>query len=86
MVLRALSQLPIEPLASVDMKELSLKSALLLALTTAKYIGDLHAFSVDSDCIRFGPVNCGITLRPRPAMCLITIYQKKNCFAVCPVF
>ncbi len=64
-VLRALSQPPFEPLSSVGLKELSLKTALLLALASAKRIGDLHAFSVDSDCIRFGPGDCSITLRPR---------------------
>ncbi len=41
------------------------QSALLLALASAKRIGDLHAFSVDSDCIHFGPGNCGVTLWPR---------------------
>ncbi len=64
-VLRALSQPPFEPLSSVGLKELSLKTALLLALASAKRIGDLHAFSVDSDCIRFGPGDCSVTLRPR---------------------
>ncbi len=29
------------------------QSAFLLALASAKRIGDLHAFSVDSDCIHF---------------------------------
>ncbi len=64
-VLRALSQPPFEPLASVGLKELSLKTTLLLALASAKRIGDLHAFSVNSDCIRFGPGDCSVTLRPR---------------------
>ncbi len=64
-VLRALSRPPFEPLSSVGLKELSLKTALLLALASAKRIGDLHAFSVDSDCIRFGPGDCSVTLRPR---------------------
>ncbi len=64
-VLRALSQPPFEPLTSVGLKELSLKTTLLLALASAKRIGDLHAFSVDSDCIRYGPGDCSVTLRPR---------------------
>ncbi len=64
-VLRALSQPPFKPLTSVGLKELSLKTTLLLALASAKRIGDLHAFSVDSDCIRFGPGDCSVTLRPR---------------------
>ncbi len=62
-VSRALSQPPFEPLTSVGLKELSLKTTLLLALASAKRIGDLHAFSVDS--IRFGPGDCSVTLRPR---------------------
>ncbi len=41
------------------------QSALLLALASAKRIGDLHAFSVDSDCIHFGPGDCGVTFWPR---------------------
>ncbi len=57
------SQLQLEPLASVDMKDS--QSALLLALASAKCIGDLHAFSVDSDCIHFGPGDCAVTLWPR---------------------
>ncbi len=69
-VLRALSQLSLERLASVDMKELSLKRALLLALASAKHIGDLHMLSVDSDCIRFKPGGCSVTLRPRPVYVL----------------
>ncbi len=64
-VLRALSQPPFEPLTSVGLKELSLKITLLFALASAKRIGDLHAFSVDSDCIHFGPGDCSVTLRPR---------------------
>ncbi len=64
-VLRALSQPPFEPLTSVGLKELSLKTTLLLVLASAKRIGDLHAFSVDSDCMRFGPGDCSVTLRPR---------------------
>ncbi len=64
-MLRALSQPPFEPLTSVGLKELSLKTTLLLALASAKRIGDLHAFSVDSHCIQFGPGDCSVTLRPR---------------------
>ncbi len=44
MVLRALSQPPFEPLASVGLKELSLKTTVLLALASAKRIEDLLAF------------------------------------------
>jgi hypothetical protein len=65
LVLRALSLPPFEPLASIAVKELSLKTALLLALASAKRVGDLQAFSVHEDCIRFGPGDCNVTLRPR---------------------
>ncbi len=64
-MLRALSQPPFEPLTSIGLKELSLKTTLLLALASAKHIGDLHAFSVNSDSMRFGPGDCSVTLRPR---------------------
>lgn len=61
-VLKALSLPP----TSIAIKKLSLKTALHLALASAKRIGDLHAFSVDGDCLRFGRGNCSVTLRPRP--------------------
>ncbi len=35
------------------------------AFASAKRIEHLHAFSMDSDCIRFGPGDCSVTLRPR---------------------
>ncbi len=41
------------------------QGAILLALASDKRIGDLHAFSVDSDCIHFGPGDCGVTFWPR---------------------
>ncbi len=80
-VLRAISQPPFEPLTSVGLKELYLKTTLLLALASAKRIGDLHAFSVDSDCIRFGPGDCSFTIRPRMGYVMRT-----GSFFVCPVF
>ncbi len=49
----------------VRLKELFLKTTVLLALASAKRIEDLHSFSVDNDCIRFGPGDCSVTLRPR---------------------
>ncbi len=64
-VLKPLSYPTFEPLTSIDLKELSIKTARLLAFASAKHIGDLHTFSVDSDCIRFGPGDCSFTLRPR---------------------
>ncbi len=56
---------PFGPLTSVGLKELFLKTTVLLAFASAKRIEYLHTFSVDSDCIRLGPGDCSVTLRPR---------------------
>lgn len=64
LVLRALALPPFEPLEEASMKELSLKTVLLLALASAKRIGDLRALSIGADFIRFGASDCGVTLRP----------------------
>ena len=49
-VLRALTGPPFEPLETVDIKFVSLKTALLLALTSAKRVGDMQALSVSPSC------------------------------------
>ncbi|KAL0194596.1 hypothetical protein M9458_008168, partial [Cirrhinus mrigala] len=46
--------------------EISLKTVLLIALTSIKRVGDLHAFSVSETCLEFGPADSHMTLRPRP--------------------
>ena len=66
-VLEALSSHPFEPLDNVDMKTLSLKVALLMALATAKRVSEIHALSVHPACMRFTAGNLGVTLRPNPA-------------------
>lgn len=63
-VLRGLSQPPFEPLESTSLKLLSYKTALLLALTTAKRVSDLHALSVSEDCMRFSPDGRQVLLKP----------------------
>ncbi len=55
-----------EPLYSVELKFLSIKTALLTALTSIKRVGDLQAFSVSEECLVFGPVYSHVVLRPRP--------------------
>ncbi len=55
-VLAGLQRGPFEPLDSVELKFLSLKTALLTALTSIKQVGDLQAFSVSEECLVFGPV------------------------------
>ncbi|KAL0199658.1 hypothetical protein M9458_002845, partial [Cirrhinus mrigala] len=53
--LRGLRGPPFEPLVSVELKFLSLKTALLTALASIKRVGDLQAFSVNEACLEFGP-------------------------------
>ncbi|KAL0187587.1 hypothetical protein M9458_014686, partial [Cirrhinus mrigala] len=65
-VLQGLQQDPFEPLQSVKLDALSLKTALLTALTSVKRVGDLQALSVDSLCLEFGPASSHVVLRPRP--------------------
>ncbi|KAL0149886.1 hypothetical protein M9458_054817, partial [Cirrhinus mrigala] len=66
LVLRALSGPPFEPAESSDMKVLFFKTALLLTLACGKRVGDLHALSVSSPCMQFGPNDCMVRLTPRP--------------------
>ncbi|XP_042572020.1 uncharacterized protein LOC122135816 [Cyprinus carpio] len=54
-VLRALKGAPFEPLQSIGLKALSLKTALLLALASVKRVGDLQALSISPNCLEFGP-------------------------------
>ncbi len=65
-VLAGLQRGPFEPLDSVELKFLTLKTALLTALTSIKRVGDLQAFSVSEECLVFGPVYSHVVLRPRP--------------------
>ncbi len=65
-VLSGLQRGPFEPLDSVELKFLYLKTALLTALTSIKRVGDLQAFSVSEECLVFGPVYSHVVLRPRP--------------------
>ncbi len=66
LVLRALITAPFEPLQSVELKFLSMKTLLLTALASIKRVGDLQAFSVDDSCLQFGPADSSATLRPQP--------------------
>ncbi len=65
-ILAGLQRGPFEPLDSVELKFLSLKTALLTALTSIKRVGDLQAFSVSEECLVFGPVHSHVVLKPRP--------------------
>ncbi len=67
LVLDALSMSPFEPLDKVDLKILSFKTALLLALASAKRVSEIHALSVHSACLQFMSVDAGVFLKPNPA-------------------
>ncbi len=64
--LAGLQRGPFEPLDSVELNFLSLKTALLTALTSIKRVGDLQAFSASQECLVFGPGYSHVVLRPRP--------------------
>ncbi|KAL0146715.1 hypothetical protein M9458_058055, partial [Cirrhinus mrigala] len=65
-VLQGLQQDPFEPLQSVELDTLSLKTALLTALTSVKRVGDLQALAVNSSCLEFGPADSHVVLRSQP--------------------
>ncbi|KAK7896412.1 hypothetical protein WMY93_021737 [Mugilogobius chulae] len=66
-VLNALSHPPFEPLHQVDLKWLSIKTALLLALASAKRVSDIHALSVSTSCMQFIRGGSKVLLKPNPA-------------------
>ena len=66
-VLVALQHAPFEPIEAVELKWLSLKTALLLAVCSARRIGELYALSVHQECCKLLPGNAGVILRPNPA-------------------
>ena len=63
-VLGALCGPPFEPLESVDLKILSLKTVLLVALTTTKRVSDIGALSVAPECMRFRGDGGKVWLKP----------------------
>ncbi len=56
---------PFEPLQSTNLRPLSLKTALLLALASVKRVGDLQALSISPACLEFGPNDSKVILKPR---------------------
>ena len=52
-LLGALQRSPFEPLGDADLKWLSMKTAFLLAVTSARRVSELHALSVHGDCCWF---------------------------------
>ena len=52
-VLKALCEGPWEPLETVDLKFITLKTVFLLAITSAHRVSELQALSLDQGCYRF---------------------------------
>ncbi|KAK0135508.1 hypothetical protein N1851_028633 [Merluccius polli] len=67
MVLASLTEAPYEPIADADLRSLSLKTALLLALCSAGRVGELCALSVSDDCLRWREGGTSVSLWPNPA-------------------
>ncbi|XP_030000932.1 uncharacterized protein LOC115426842 [Sphaeramia orbicularis] len=67
LVLDALSHHPFEPIEVVGLRFLSVKTALLLSLTTAKRVSDLQALSVHPSCLQLAPGRAKACFRPNPA-------------------
>ena len=67
-VLRALAQPPFEPLQSVDIRTLSLKTALLVALASAKRVSEIHTLSVHPSCLRFEAGSDRVVLWPNVSL------------------
>ena len=66
-MLRALCGAPFEPLQTTELSWLSMKTAFLLAITSAGRVGELHALSVGKDCLLWHPEGSGVTLWPNPS-------------------
>ena len=65
-VLEGLVEAPFEPLELAEAKNLTLKVAFLLAITSLRRVGDLQALAVTPNCLEFAPGNVKAILRPTP--------------------
>ena len=66
LVLRSLTGALYEPFGQADLKFLSFKTLFLLAVCSAKRVGELHALSVEEECISWKPEDTGVRLWPNP--------------------
>ncbi|KAK9542065.1 hypothetical protein VZT92_002063 [Zoarces viviparus] len=67
LVLDTLCLPPFEPLARAEPRWLATKTVFLLAITSAKRVGELHALSVSESCLRWNSDGSGVTLWPNAA-------------------
>lgn len=56
---------PFEPLGEATLPHLMIKTALQLALTSVKRVGDLQAHFLYTECLEFGPGDSHVVLRPQ---------------------
>ena len=63
-VLDSLCRPPYEPMGSANLKWITMKTAFLMAITSAKRVGELHALSVSPDCMNWSPDGTAVQLRP----------------------
>ncbi|XP_056316727.1 LOW QUALITY PROTEIN: uncharacterized protein LOC130231264 [Danio aesculapii] len=82
LVLDALTRAPFEPLEDIPIKLISLKTALLLALVSAKRVGELHALSVHQACMDFSRDDDRVKLLPNPAFVPKVSDSAYNCSAI----
>ncbi|KAJ8333524.1 hypothetical protein SKAU_G00415320 [Synaphobranchus kaupii] len=81
-VLEALSSALFEPVESVELKLLSLKTVLLLALTTAKRVSELQALSIHPSCLRFAQDYGKVVFKANPAFIPKVINPAYSCSSV----
>lgn len=58
---------PYEVIEQADIRSFSMKTAFLLAITSARRVEELHALSMSLQCLRWGPEGNQVTLWPNPA-------------------
>lgn len=66
-VLKALTKPPFEPLHEIGMEFLTLKTAFLLSVSSAKRVSEIHAFSVHPACLRSGEEGSPMSPLPNPS-------------------
>jgi len=82
MVLDGLSGHPFESLDDTDLKDLSLKTLLLVALASTVHVSDIHAFSMYPSCTQFAPGNVQVALKPNPAFVPKMVGSYSHCVLV----
>nr|XP_054597211.1 uncharacterized protein LOC107396174 [Nothobranchius furzeri] len=67
LVLRAMCGPPFEPMTTAPLAVVSVKTAFLLAVTSAKRVSELHALDISPACLRWKADGSGVTLWPNVA-------------------